>query len=275
MNIGSTLLAGLPVAVDGFALNSDTVPARHAGTMREIADSLIPLHRFFHGGITWVTGHTDAPGSHTHNGTLGLRRAEAVREQLQRRQVPARAIRVISAGEDSPVIASAARHPRNRRVVIQFDREPLRAFGTPRLRTWSVTELFAPLPVRRAFPRPGPDVRRIVDSLRRQYPPSSPLDLQALRDRALDYSLSQLGIPAVLTPNVFGVRLNLPVRQAIRNAIASATDRAVNAVVEMMLRAAGLEDYVKAIQTIIEVLRDPNMDPPPPAEYEARPLIDQ
>lgn len=67
-----------------------------------------------------IVGHTDRAGLVEGNVQLGLKRAQAVRDLLLRRQVAPRAIRVTSHGESDPLVATAddVFEPRNRRVDV-------------------------------------------------------------------------------------------------------------------------------------------------------------
>ncbi|HVJ62596.1 MAG TPA: OmpA family protein [Tahibacter sp.] len=67
-----------------------------------------------------IEGHTDATGSAEANRNLSLRRAEAVRDALVARGIPAERIRVYGLGEDEPVAPNDEAEGRalNRRVVV-------------------------------------------------------------------------------------------------------------------------------------------------------------
>ena len=68
-----------------------------------------------------IQGHTDATGSEDYNEKLGLQRAEAVRDYLNKKhQIPLHRMNVISYGESSPVADNKTRDGRaqNRRVTI-------------------------------------------------------------------------------------------------------------------------------------------------------------
>ena len=67
-----------------------------------------------------VTGHTDRAGSDAYNMDLSLRRAQAVREALIRRGLPATLIGLAAKGETEPRVTTAdgVREALNRRVEI-------------------------------------------------------------------------------------------------------------------------------------------------------------
>lgn len=69
-----------------------------------------------------VVGHADKSGTEDYNIKLAQRRANAVRDALTQRGVPASAIRVESRGEGEPLVATAdgVREPANRRAQISF-----------------------------------------------------------------------------------------------------------------------------------------------------------
>lgn len=67
-----------------------------------------------------VVGHTDAVGTMQYNDQLSLQRAQRVREDLTRRGVPAKYIKLAGRGKRDPVVrtAAGAPEPMNRRVEI-------------------------------------------------------------------------------------------------------------------------------------------------------------
>ncbi|HZS83917.1 MAG TPA: OmpA family protein [Stellaceae bacterium] len=66
-----------------------------------------------------IIGHTDRSGDRRYNEELGLRRAEAVRRQIEAIGVPPDLITVTSQGAGNPlVVPSRPYEPRNRRVEI-------------------------------------------------------------------------------------------------------------------------------------------------------------
>jgi outer membrane protein OmpA-like peptidoglycan-associated protein len=76
-----------------------------------------------------VEGYTDSQGSERMNQELSQRRADAVREYLERRGVNSERIRAVGKGESNPVASNETAEGRanNRRVEIIVDRES----GTP------------------------------------------------------------------------------------------------------------------------------------------------
>jgi len=69
-----------------------------------------------------VVGHTDTSGSPAYNQSLSERRANAVREALVQRGVPAGQIATRGVGESQPLIATGdgVREPSNRRAEVRF-----------------------------------------------------------------------------------------------------------------------------------------------------------
>jgi OmpA-OmpF porin, OOP family len=70
-----------------------------------------------------LIGHTDRSGSAWANRAAGLRRAQAVRAELEKRGVPRNAIGVTSFGEDRPLVPTedGVREVQNRRVEISIE----------------------------------------------------------------------------------------------------------------------------------------------------------
>lgn len=68
-----------------------------------------------------VEGHADRAGTDQYNEGLSKRRAEAVRNYLQRQGIPANNISVQAFGESRPLVQTAdgVREPQNRRVEIR------------------------------------------------------------------------------------------------------------------------------------------------------------
>jgi outer membrane protein OmpA-like peptidoglycan-associated protein len=67
-----------------------------------------------------VIGHTDAVGATQYNHQLSLQRAQRVREELTRRDIPGKYIEVAGRGKREPVMRTTADapEPMNRRVEI-------------------------------------------------------------------------------------------------------------------------------------------------------------
>ena len=70
-----------------------------------------------------LSGHTDRSGDPASNRATGLRRAEAVAAELERRGIPGTAMRLVSFGEEAPLVATedGVREVQNRRVVISIE----------------------------------------------------------------------------------------------------------------------------------------------------------
>jgi len=66
-----------------------------------------------------IVGHTDRSGNPPYNQQLGLRRAEAVRREVEAIGVPASLITVTSHGAGNPLVATSRPYePKNRRVEV-------------------------------------------------------------------------------------------------------------------------------------------------------------
>lgn len=70
-----------------------------------------------------LVGHTDRSGGTAGNRATGLKRAEAVRDELQKRGIPRNAMHVASFGEEQPLVPTedGVREVQNRRVVIWIE----------------------------------------------------------------------------------------------------------------------------------------------------------
>ena len=70
-----------------------------------------------------IAGHTDRSGSASANRAAGLRRAQMVRAELEKRGIPRNAMSIASFGEDQPLVPTedGVREVQNRRVVIAFE----------------------------------------------------------------------------------------------------------------------------------------------------------
>ncbi len=70
-----------------------------------------------------LSGHTDRSGDPASNRATGLRRAEAVAAELERRGIPGSAMRLVSFGEEDLLVATedGVREVQNRRVVISIE----------------------------------------------------------------------------------------------------------------------------------------------------------
>jgi outer membrane protein OmpA-like peptidoglycan-associated protein len=70
-----------------------------------------------------ITGHTDRSGSVASNRRSGLRRAETVRAELEKRGIPRNAMTTASFGEEQLLVPTedGVREIQNRRVAITFE----------------------------------------------------------------------------------------------------------------------------------------------------------
>ena len=141
--IGSELL-------DGFALNSAALTEEHKGRLAILAITLQSLLREYPGGSVQIIGHTDASGDEAFNQGLGQRRADAVRNVLLDKGVPAAAVASMSAGESQLLIETARPESRNRRVEVRFTPRSRARFLPP-------VELTPPVPAQQPKPLPTPD----------------------------------------------------------------------------------------------------------------------
>jgi OOP family OmpA-OmpF porin len=99
-----------------FDWDRANITPQAASTIKEASDA------YKAGGSARIdlTGHADRSGSDQYNMGLGLRRANAVKNELVRNGVPAANITTVTRGESMPLVQTAdgVREPQNRRVEI-------------------------------------------------------------------------------------------------------------------------------------------------------------
>lgn len=88
---------------------------------RQVLDALWPVLATLDGRRFEVIGHTDSDGPREANRQLSLARAEAVRQYLMNRGLPAERIHVLGAGPDQPIADNRTPEgrARNRRIEIR------------------------------------------------------------------------------------------------------------------------------------------------------------
>ncbi|MXO59431.1 OmpA family protein [Altererythrobacter salegens] len=102
-------------------LNARTIRFEESSTRidaasRELVDEVATALRPCLGSIIAITGHTDSSGPEPGNITLSRERAEAVRDALISRGIPADGLRVRGMGSRNPVEGLAPTDPANRRI---------------------------------------------------------------------------------------------------------------------------------------------------------------
>ncbi len=90
--------------------------ARIDAASRELVDEVATALRPCLGSIIAITGHTDSSGPEPGNLALSRERAEAVRDALIARGIPADGLRVRGMGSRHPVEGLAPTDPANRRI---------------------------------------------------------------------------------------------------------------------------------------------------------------
>lgn len=90
--------------------------ARIDAASEELVDEVARALRPCLGSIIAITGHTDSSGPEPGNLALSLERADAVRQALIRRGIPADGLRVRGIGSRSPVEGLEPTDPANRRI---------------------------------------------------------------------------------------------------------------------------------------------------------------
>ena len=90
---------------------------------RSVLDQVAAAYRSRPAAHLRLTGHSDRSGGSAFNRAAGLRRAQAVRLELEKRGIPRNAMSVASFGEDQPLVPTedGVREVQNRRVVIAFE----------------------------------------------------------------------------------------------------------------------------------------------------------
>jgi OOP family OmpA-OmpF porin len=93
------------------------------GDAAAVIDQAAAAYRQRPGERLLIAGHTDRSGSVSYNRLASRRRAEAVRDELARRGVPASEMSVVAYGEEQPIVPTedGVREVQNRRVEIRLE----------------------------------------------------------------------------------------------------------------------------------------------------------
>jgi len=85
-----------------------------------VLDQVAAIYRAHPGARLQLSGNTDRSGSVITNRRAGMRRAEMVRAELEKRGIPGNAMTVASFGEERPLVPTedGVREVQNRRVEI-------------------------------------------------------------------------------------------------------------------------------------------------------------
>lgn len=88
-----------------------------------VLDKVAEVYRANPGAQLQLAGHTDRSGGGSVNRAAGLKRAQVVRAELEKRGVSRNAMRIASFGEDQPLVPTqdGVREVQNRQVVIAFE----------------------------------------------------------------------------------------------------------------------------------------------------------
>lgn len=97
--------------------------AQPRGDDAALLDQVVSAYRALPDARLLLSGHTDRSGSSAFNRRAGLKRAEAVRAELEKRGIPRNAVSVASFGEEQPLVPTedGVREVQNRRVVIELE----------------------------------------------------------------------------------------------------------------------------------------------------------
>ncbi|MDO4896395.1 MAG: OmpA family protein [Moraxella sp.] len=108
------VIKALNMQIINFATASHAVPDANKAILDTAATKLASLPE----ARLKITGHTDSQGNHASNQKLSERRANAVREYLVSKGVPAERLEVFGASSDEPVASNATEQGRfqNRRI---------------------------------------------------------------------------------------------------------------------------------------------------------------
>ena len=90
---------------------------------QSVLDQVAAAYRARPGAHFQLAGHTDRSGTAAVNRIAGLKRAETVRAELEKRGIPRNVISLTSFGEDQPLLPTedGVREVQNRRVVISIE----------------------------------------------------------------------------------------------------------------------------------------------------------
>jgi outer membrane protein OmpA-like peptidoglycan-associated protein len=88
-----------------------------------ILDQIANTYRARRSQHLQLTGHADRSGSAAVNRAAGLKRAQTVRAELEKRGIPRNAMSILSFGEEQPLVPTedGVREVQNRRVVISLE----------------------------------------------------------------------------------------------------------------------------------------------------------
>lgn len=102
-----------------FDWGKDEIRRDDAATLDKLAEEW----RSHPGARLRLSGHTDRSGSASFNRRAGLKRAEMIRSELEKRGVRRNAMTLASFGEDRPLVPTedGVREVQNRRVEIAFE----------------------------------------------------------------------------------------------------------------------------------------------------------
>jgi hypothetical protein len=117
------------LTLDDFAFGSADLTSNHQTQLAALAPRLTRLIDDPPGGRVQAVGHTDLVGEDEDNEDLGLRRANAVRNELTSLGIDSGDINTYSLGESVPVVETPRRERRNRRVEVYFSPSSGNNFG--------------------------------------------------------------------------------------------------------------------------------------------------
>lgn len=121
------------IEIDSFELGKPGLTPDHQARLADYKKQISGLLMRYPDSFLTLWGHTDAVDSEAKNEALGLARAEAVKAELTSGEsaLPEAMISTRTMGEREPVVKSASREPKNRRVQLMFSAR--RFLSTPKL----------------------------------------------------------------------------------------------------------------------------------------------
>ncbi|WP_353064436.1 DUF4157 domain-containing protein [Tunturibacter psychrotolerans] len=112
------LLPSDSLTVDGFEIDRCALSGEQSKKLDAFVIRLQSTLTSAPDTFVTIVGFADAPGTETHNLTIGQKRAETVRDYLVNKGIPANQLHASSLGESSPSVPSKGYEAKNRRVEI-------------------------------------------------------------------------------------------------------------------------------------------------------------
>jgi outer membrane protein OmpA-like peptidoglycan-associated protein len=160
------------ITLDNFDIDKFEISGNNKQKLDAFAKRLQSTLSSAPDSIVTIAGYADAPGTEPHNLALGQQRADAIRDYLVAKGMPADKLHTVSMGEGLPVVPSKGYESRNRRVEISVIERSLFKPPAP-----SVT------PGPAATPAPAPATTKLPKPLDLKYHPHDPTPGEELQER--------------------------------------------------------------------------------------------